>query len=77
MPIAIVAKINLLKPSMVNQIKPEESESFLKVTFGGDKETDLDFGKFNDDDITFLDFYNLWIDIMEEISNWLKDKIDI
>lgn len=77
MPKEIVAKINRLKPSVIEHINAMEMDSYSKVTFWGENEKDAIYGKLNAEDITFQEFYTCWIDILDEISNWLKDKIAV
>ncbi len=75
MPKEIVEKIEKLQPSLIAYLEHDELSSYAIVTFGG--ENKIEYGKINDDDITFKEFYTYWIDVLDVMSNWLKDKIDI
>jgi len=77
MPQSIVTKINRLMPSVIANMTEGDIESYSKVTFWGDHDEDMVYGKFNHEDVTFHEFYTNWLDIIDEIRNWLKDKIDI
>ena len=77
MPKEIVEKINMLKPTTISHIKPEETDAYSKVTFWGDKSEDMEFGKMNGEEITLQQFYSYWIDAIDMIISWLRRKVEI
>lgn len=74
MPPNIAEKINTLKPSIVAYLKPDQINSYSKVTFWGEKDDGVKYSKMNDSEITFQEFYQIWIEILDEIDSWLNDK---
>lgn len=77
MPKEIASKIDKLKPSLLEHIPAGELDFYSKVTFWGENEKDAIYGRINGEDITFQEFYATWLNILDEINNWLGDKVSI
>lgn len=73
LPPKIVDKFKKLEPTvLVHDIANLPKNEYLKVTIPGYPKGDESFGRFNGSDLTFYEFNNLWIDLHDEILNWLK-----
>lgn len=82
MPRSVANKIKILKPySMIPIEKKDVPDHCFIVTMhslGKKNIIDKVFSRINDKDLTFFDYHNLWIEIIDEAKNWLsKNDIDI
>jgi hypothetical protein len=75
LPISIVEKIRNLEPSSITyDLDRLANPDYFEVSVPGLQKSEDIFGRLNGKNMTFYDFNNLWIEILEEAEKWLKEN---
>ena len=76
MPKSIATKIKVLKPYTMLPVEKDKvpDDCFIVTTLGLGKKQLIDkvFSRINDKELTFFDYHNIWIDIIDEAKEWLS-----
>lgn len=75
LPTRIAEKLRKVEPTTISyNIEAYQPGKYLEVRIPGFPKEGERFGKFNNSDLNFYDFNNLWIDMVDELETWLKSN---
>jgi len=75
LPPKIAEKLRNVEPTSISyNIESYQRGKYLEVRIPGFSKENERFGKFNNSDLNFYNFQNLWIEMVDELEAWLKSS---